>query len=75
MSRLSPRRRRWVVDAALVLVSVAAWVTAHVAFAAQYGPGLAQAISGFACQILLSTGGICQLLCRGHSRGASYKLW
>ncbi|KAK6839307.1 hypothetical protein PG995_007410 [Apiospora arundinis] len=59
----------------IFVVCIACWVSAHVAFAEQYGPSLAQAVSGFACQILLSAGGTCQLLCRGHSRGASYKLW
>lgn len=59
----------------LFVVTVAGFVSGHVAFAAQLGPSLAQAWSAFACQLLLSVGGLCQLLSRGHSRGASYTLW
>ncbi|KAH7044071.1 integral membrane protein [Macrophomina phaseolina] len=59
----------------IFIASVAGWMSAHLALAAQLGPSLAQAWSAYGCQLLLSVGGLCQLLCRGHSRGTSYLLW
>ncbi|GKT46894.1 testicular acid phosphatase [Colletotrichum spaethianum] len=55
--------------------AVAGFASGHTALAMQIGPALGQALSAYACQLLLSVGGLCQLLSRGHSRGASYSLW
>jgi paspaline synthase len=59
----------------IFVLLVAGWTTAHLAMARQFGPALAQAGGAFGCQLILSLGGLTQLLCRGHSRGASYFLW
>ncbi|OBR09784.1 hypothetical protein CH63R_05476 [Colletotrichum higginsianum IMI 349063] len=59
----------------IFVLAVAGFASAHVVLAKQVGPELGQAWSAYACQLLLSVGGLCQLLCRGHSRGASYFLW
>ncbi|EKJ68993.1 hypothetical protein HYE68_002698 [Fusarium pseudograminearum] len=59
----------------IFIICVSGFMSGHVALAAQVGPSLAQAWSAYGCQLLLSVGGLCQLLCRGHSRGASYFLW
>ncbi|RCI09427.1 hypothetical protein L249_3754 [Ophiocordyceps polyrhachis-furcata BCC 54312] len=59
----------------IFVLCLAGWTSAHMALAAQLGPLLAQAWSAYGCQLLLSVGGLCQLLCRGHSRGSSYLLW
>ncbi|PFH58950.1 hypothetical protein XA68_13016 [Ophiocordyceps unilateralis] len=59
----------------IFVVCISGWMSAHLALAAQIGPGLAQAWSAYGCQLLLSVGGLCQLISRGHSRGASYFLW
>lgn len=59
----------------IFVLSIAGFTSAHLALAMQIGPSLAQAWSAFACQILLTVGGLSQLICRGHSRGASYFLW
>ncbi|KAM4067155.1 terpene cyclase atmB [Hirsutella rhossiliensis] len=59
----------------IFIVCVAGWMSAHLALAAQIGPALAQAWSAYGCQLLLTVGGLSQLISRGHSRGASYFLW
>ncbi|KAF6842706.1 hypothetical protein CMUS01_02834 [Colletotrichum musicola] len=59
----------------IFLLAIAGFASAHLALALQVGPELGQALSAYACQLLLSVGGLCQLLTRGHSRGASYLLW
>jgi paspaline synthase len=59
----------------IFILAVLGFASAHAALAMQIGPALGQALSAYACQLLLSVGGLCQLLSRGHSRGASYFLW
>lgn len=59
----------------IFIICVAGWTSAHLALAKQIGPALGQALSAYGCQLLLSVGGLCQLISRGHSRGASYFLW
>ncbi|KAH7151408.1 integral membrane protein [Fusarium sp. MPI-SDFR-AT-0072] len=59
----------------IFIICVAGFMSGHVALATQVGPSLAQGWSAYGCQLLLSVGGLCQLLCRGHSGGASYFLW
>lgn len=59
----------------IFVLCVAGCMSAHLALAVQLGPRLAQAWSAYGCQLLLSVGGLCQLISRGHSRGASYHLW
>lgn len=59
----------------IFIVCVAGWMSAHLALATQIGPAVAQAWSAYGCQLLLTVGGLCQLICRGHSRGASFFLW
>jgi paspaline synthase len=56
-------------------VSIAGWVTAHLALVAQFGTIDATAWSAWFCQLLLSAGCLCQLIVRGNSRGASLFLW
>ncbi|GKZ39377.1 hypothetical protein AbraIFM66950_000205 [Aspergillus brasiliensis] len=51
------------------------FLTGHIAFAAYIGPAIAYTWSAAFCQLLLGAGGLCQLLCRGSSRGASFLLW
>ncbi|PYH75095.1 AtmB protein [Aspergillus vadensis CBS 113365] len=51
------------------------FLTGHIAFAECIGPAVAYTWSAAFCQLLLGTGALCQLLCRGNSRGASYLLW
>ncbi|OOQ86835.1 hypothetical protein PEBR_19794 [Penicillium brasilianum] len=45
------------------------------ALAAEIGPALGFHWGGALCQFLSSSGGIAQLLSRGHTRGASYLIW
>ncbi|KAI9152363.1 Terpene cyclase atmB [Paramyrothecium foliicola] len=59
----------------IFVICIAGWTSAHVAVATQIGPSLAQAWTAYGCQLLLSVGGLCQLLSRGHSRGTSFFLW
>jgi paspaline synthase len=51
------------------------FLTGHLALAAEIGHSLAYSWGAVICQLLLSVGGLCQLLCRGSTRGASYTLW
>jgi paspaline synthase len=51
------------------------FLTGHLALAAEIGHSLAYSWGAVVCQLLLSIGGLCQLLCRGSTRGASYTLW
>lgn len=57
------------------VLGVSVFIAGHLALAAEIGPALAYSWGAVVCQLLLSTGGLCQLLCRGSSRGASYTLW
>src|SRR4029077_9338738 len=57
---------------ALVIVG---FLAGHIALAAAIGPSLAYSWGAVVCQLLLSIGGLCQLLSRGSARGASYTLW
>ncbi|KAB8077305.1 hypothetical protein BDV29DRAFT_188780 [Aspergillus leporis] len=56
-------------------VSIVGWISAHLALVAHIGPHLAQAWGAVVCQLLLSAGGLCQLLVRGSTRGTSFFLW
>nr|AGN73002.1 IdtB-like protein [Epichloe aotearoae] len=47
----------------------------HLALAAEIGPGLAYSWGAVICQIVLSLGGLCQLLQRNSTRGTSWTLW
>ncbi|KAF4585503.1 AtmB protein [Ophiocordyceps camponoti-floridani] len=49
--------------------------TGHLALAAQIGPGLAYSWGAVVCQLVLSIGGLCQLLQRNSTRGTSWTLW
>ncbi|KAJ5911751.1 uncharacterized protein N7473_001054 [Penicillium subrubescens] len=55
-------------------IGVIGFLTGHLALAAEIGPSLAYSWGAVVCQLLLSVGGLCQLLCRGSTRGASYTL-
>lgn len=59
----------------LFAIGVLVFLTGHLALASEIGPALAYSWGAVVCQLLLSTGGLCQLLCRGSTRGASYTLW
>ncbi|CRL19196.1 unnamed protein product [Penicillium camemberti] len=56
-------------------IGIIGFLTGHLALAAEIGPALAYSWSAIVAQLLLSVGGLCQLLCRGSTRGASYSLW
>lgn len=56
-------------------IGVAGFLTGHLALVAQIGHSLAYSWGAVVCQLLLSVGGLCQLLGRGNTRGASYTLW
>lgn len=58
----------------IFLVGILGFITGHLALAAEIGHALAYSWGAAFCQLLLSLGGICQLLCRGSTRGASYTL-
>lgn len=47
----------------------------HLALAAEIGPALAYSWGAVICQIILSMGGLCQLLQRNSTRGTSWTLW
>ncbi|KAM4059002.1 terpene cyclase atmB [Hirsutella rhossiliensis] len=47
----------------------------HLALAAEIGPALAYSWGAVICQIVLSLGGLCQLLQRNSTRGTSWTLW
>lgn len=47
----------------------------HLALAVEIGPELAYTWGAVICQLLLSTGGLCQLLQRNSTRGTSFTLW
>ncbi|KAL3434222.1 hypothetical protein BDV09DRAFT_186019 [Aspergillus tetrazonus] len=59
----------------IFLVGIFGCLTGHLALAAEIGPPLAYSWGAAICQLLLSIGGLCQLLCRNRTRGASYLLW
>ncbi|KAJ5332658.1 uncharacterized protein N7506_006441 [Penicillium brevicompactum] len=59
----------------IFFVGITGFTTGHLALAAQLGPALAYSWGAVVCQLLLSVGGLCQLICRGSTRGASYTLW
>ncbi|KAJ9237854.1 hypothetical protein DTO169E5_5025 [Paecilomyces variotii] len=56
-------------------VGILVCITGHLALAAEIGYPLAISWGAALCQMMLSIGGLCQLLCRNSSRGASYTLW
>ncbi|RYP42594.1 hypothetical protein DL767_000118 [Monosporascus sp. MG133] len=49
--------------------------TGHIALAAEIGPALAYSWGAVICQLVLSIGGVCQLLQRNSTRGTSWTLW
>ncbi|PWY78297.1 hypothetical protein BO70DRAFT_408363 [Aspergillus heteromorphus CBS 117.55] len=51
------------------------FLTGHLALVAQLGPGLAYSWGAVLCQLLISVGDVFQLLTRGNTRGASWRLW
>lgn len=53
-------------------VCIIVFITGHLALAAEIGPSLAYSWGAVVCQLLLSVGGLCQLLCRSSTRGT---LW
>ncbi|OCK81419.1 hypothetical protein K432DRAFT_416056 [Lepidopterella palustris CBS 459.81] len=59
----------------IFLVGIIACFTGHLALAAEIGPSLAYSWGAVICQILLSVGGLGQLLARNDTRGGSYTLW
>ncbi|GFF72228.1 hypothetical protein IFM61392_02637 [Aspergillus lentulus] len=59
----------------IFVVSIACWMTAHLAFKAQLGPVLAAAWSAMFCQVFLSAASLWQLMVRGSSRGTSLFIW
>lgn len=56
-------------------IGVFACVSGHLALAAEIGPSLGYSWGAVICQILLSVGGLGQLLMRGSTRGGSYSQW
>jgi paspaline synthase len=56
-------------------VSIAGWMSAHLALVAHVGQDSAPAWSSWFCQLLLSAGGLCQLIVRGSTRGTSFFIW
>lgn len=56
-------------------VSIAGWISAHVALVAHIGQTPAAAWSAWFCQLFLSAGGLCQLIVRGSTRGTSFFIW
>lgn len=56
-------------------IGILACLAGHVALAAEIGPSLAYSWGAVICQVLLSVGGLGQLLVRGSTRGGSYTLW
>lgn len=56
-------------------VCIIGFITGHLALAAEIGPSLAYSWGAVVCQLLLSIGGLCQLLCRSSTRGTSWMLW
>lgn len=54
---------------------VTACFTGHLALAMEIGPSLAYSWGAVICQIILSIGGLEQLLARNSTRGASWMLW
>ncbi|KAF9891012.1 hypothetical protein FE257_005269 [Aspergillus nanangensis] len=61
--------------ASIFIIMTFVWLTGHLALGAQLGPSLAYSWGGYLCQLLLSFGGLCQLLMRGTTRGGLYTLW
>lgn len=59
----------------IFFVGVFACLGGHIALAAEIGPSLAYSWGAVICQILLSVGGLGQLLARNSTRGGSYFLW
>nr|E3UBL6.1 RecName: Full=Terpene cyclase paxB; AltName: Full=Paxilline synthesis protein B [Penicillium paxilli]ADO29934.1 PaxB [Penicillium paxilli] len=59
----------------IFFVATMGFLSGHVALALEIGPALAYSWGAVICQLLLSVGGLSQLLCRGSTRGASYTLW
>ncbi|KAI9728829.1 MAG: hypothetical protein M1834_007216 [Cirrosporium novae-zelandiae] len=56
-------------------VGIIVSLTGHLALAAEIGPSLAYSWGAVICQLMLSIGGLCQLIMRGSTRGGSYTLW
>ncbi|KAJ5267343.1 hypothetical protein N7478_010736 [Penicillium angulare] len=56
-------------------VSIAMWMSAHLTLVAHVGQSAAAAWSSWFCQLLLSAGGLCQLIVRGSTRGTSLFIW
>ena len=56
-------------------VGILACLSGHVALAAEIGPRLAYSWGAVVCQLLLSIGGLGQLLARESTRGGSYISW
>lgn len=59
----------------IFFLGISACISGHLALAAEIGSDLAISWGAAVCQMMLSIGGLCQLLSRNHSRGASYTLW
>ncbi|RAL12585.1 uncharacterized protein BO97DRAFT_451130 [Aspergillus homomorphus CBS 101889] len=59
----------------IFIVTIVGFLTGHLALASEIGHSLAYSWGAVICQLLLSVGGLCQLLSRGSVRGASYTLW
>ena len=56
-------------------VGILACLAGHLALAAEIGASLAYSWGAVICQLLLSVGGLGQLLARGSTRGGSYGIW
>jgi paspaline synthase len=56
-------------------VGTAVCFTGHVALAREIGSSLAYSWGAVICQLMLSIGGLCQLLQRNSTRGSSWTLW
>lgn len=56
-------------------IGILACLTGHCALAAEIGPSLAYSWGAVICQLLLSVGGLGQLLARNSTRGGSYTIW
>ncbi|KAH8897626.1 hypothetical protein GQ53DRAFT_637206 [Thozetella sp. PMI_491] len=61
--------------ALIFIVGTLVCFTGHVALAKEIGPGLGYSWGAAICQLVLSIGGLCQLLQRNSRRGGSWALW
>ncbi|KAJ5936693.1 hypothetical protein N7466_003143 [Penicillium verhagenii] len=59
----------------IFVVTIGVWMSAHLTLVAHVGKSAGAAWSSWFCQLLLSAGGVCQLIVRGSTRGTSLFIW